>query len=323
MIILEGIDKTGKTTLANKLRDEYGYEIVKTSQPKKKEHPYVEYVRKILSIRTSRVVFDRLHLGELVYGPVKRGKSLIDEKMLFNINSLLSLHGATIIYCHDKPEIIKERFSQEKEDYLQETDIETILKRYEEVIQTTISHGVKVITHRVSNKQYQVKVKNLAYQDDLCLSSLLKRRVRGSGISPKVLFVGECFSSKNLRPFTIEEQLSSRLPFDFGYSTHLFFELEKIMRKHGISYAVTNARKVVDGKVEVGIKQELFDLNGNNYLRVICILGKKAEKLVREDCEKSALPYFTIEHPSFLLRFKRDEQEEYLKKALRKIKKHL
>ena len=51
VIILEGENKTGKTTLANFLKDKYGFKYVKCSQPKR--DPYVEYIEIIKKIARS------------------------------------------------------------------------------------------------------------------------------------------------------------------------------------------------------------------------------------------------------------------------------
>ena len=82
VIILEGENKTGKTTLANFLKDKYGFKYVKCSQPKR--DPYVEYIEIIKKIArsTSDVVIDRFIYGEFVYGPLYRGKSALTLSLI-------------------------------------------------------------------------------------------------------------------------------------------------------------------------------------------------------------------------------------------------
>ncbi len=114
IIILEGIDKSGKSTIANFLKEKFGFEIVKCSQPK--GDAYKEYVSKLNKVNKN-TVFDRFCYGELVYGPLYRGKSQIDNKKLANIETLASAKNAIIIYCYDKPELIAKRFNKDKKSF--------------------------------------------------------------------------------------------------------------------------------------------------------------------------------------------------------------
>lgn len=79
IVVIEGPDGSGKTTLAHvfgQLGRQYDLKVrhVHHSVP---DNPYNEYMKTIHSgyDRDTLVVADRLHLGELVYGTVRRGKS--------------------------------------------------------------------------------------------------------------------------------------------------------------------------------------------------------------------------------------------------------
>src|SRR5688500_988429 len=74
-VIIEGPDGAGKTTLAEHLVKHHGYRYHHEGKP---EHVdmLVRYAEVFLEQTASGqpVVFDRLHLGELVYGNILRGK---------------------------------------------------------------------------------------------------------------------------------------------------------------------------------------------------------------------------------------------------------
>jgi hypothetical protein len=74
-VILEGPDGTGKTTLAQHLVDTLGYQYHHEGLPPG-EDMLVYYAHLFLQkIKQGPTVFDRLHLGEHVYGPIMRGRS--------------------------------------------------------------------------------------------------------------------------------------------------------------------------------------------------------------------------------------------------------
>ena len=74
VIILEGPDGGGKTTLANWLHNTHGYNIVKTGPPGPGDvtATYLNALTAAIE-RPDKTVLDRLHLGEAIYGPLLRG----------------------------------------------------------------------------------------------------------------------------------------------------------------------------------------------------------------------------------------------------------
>lgn len=75
IIILEGPDGSGKTTIASRLRITRGYAIVKAGPPAPGEDLLVSYMGSLDAAiaRSTPTVFDRHWLGECVYGPLLRG----------------------------------------------------------------------------------------------------------------------------------------------------------------------------------------------------------------------------------------------------------
>src|SRR5687767_9983778 len=73
VIILEGPDGSGKSTLAHYLEEEYGFKYEHTGVPAT-DNLLVEYATRLHDAVKSgqRVVFDRLYLGESIYGPLLR-----------------------------------------------------------------------------------------------------------------------------------------------------------------------------------------------------------------------------------------------------------
>lgn len=124
IIIIEGPDGSGKTTLAEKLSKQTGYPVVHRSQPKSEEEKLQmlrEYVDAIDAGKN--VIFDRCWYSEMAYGPVMRDESVITYPEMYLLEEKLARHGALIIYCTDKPRTLWRRATKRGEDYI--TDFET------------------------------------------------------------------------------------------------------------------------------------------------------------------------------------------------------
>ena len=119
-IILEGPDATGKTTLAEKLRDKFGMTIHhSTSKTRNDLHYHID-----LLDYSNNVVFDRFHIGEMVYPEIyhRPGKLTIDEfneinKRIIDNNDLL------IVFTTSNINIINDRLIERgEESYIPEME---------------------------------------------------------------------------------------------------------------------------------------------------------------------------------------------------------
>jgi len=130
VVILEGVDKTGKTTVANDLRNILGWPIIKHSQPKPPVTAYEEY-NATLDRVTEPFIADRFHLGEAVYGPLYRGTQTPANDVVIPFEMRLHVRGALLIFMTDKAEPIKARWREHKEDFAQEDMLRKMLLAYE------------------------------------------------------------------------------------------------------------------------------------------------------------------------------------------------
>lgn len=114
MIILEGIDGTGKTTLAEAL-EKYGYKTYHfgyDASAKSIERKYLD----VLNLNTEKMILDRSFISELVYGPVLRGNCRLDKTQTINLLEHYKKAGSTIVYLKaDKDTIISRRKTDEKD----------------------------------------------------------------------------------------------------------------------------------------------------------------------------------------------------------------
>ena len=124
IIIIEGPDGSGKTTLANTLSKQTGYPVVHRSQPKSEEEKRQMMQQYIDAIVTGKnMIFDRCWYSEMVYGPIMRDNSVITYPEMYLLEAKLAKRGALIIYCTDDPKTLWKRATRRGEDYI--TDYET------------------------------------------------------------------------------------------------------------------------------------------------------------------------------------------------------
>jgi hypothetical protein len=145
LLILEGPDCGGKTTLAETLEREHGYRRVHMGPPGP-QHPYEQYmealadaaIRQKQGIDTRPVVFDRLHLGERVYGPQLRGEDKLGAALTRQLDRvIMGLNGA-IVYCRTDTEttleIWRDRNAKGLELVKNEGQMRAIIDRYDAIM---------------------------------------------------------------------------------------------------------------------------------------------------------------------------------------------
>ncbi len=101
VIILEGPDGGGKSTLAAWLHTKHDYKIVKINAPRPEEDVFRTYTDTLLVATDSgeRVVFDRHYIGEGVYGPLLRGGSKIGDQGRDLLERLIAARGVKVVIC--------------------------------------------------------------------------------------------------------------------------------------------------------------------------------------------------------------------------------
>ena len=138
LVILEGPDGCGKTTLAEFLRDNYGAHIIHSTWSKTLEPRMLNYMEETLDqaleiAKNQLVVLDRHWLSELVYADVYRGGSSLQDYHQ-KAHDALKFHDVftNVVYClpHDL-ELARLHFDKmkaEREEMY--TDITEVIQAY-------------------------------------------------------------------------------------------------------------------------------------------------------------------------------------------------
>lgn len=144
-IICEGIDRSGKTTLVNKLQDDFNLEIIHFTCPKPELktndkvltpgipvfNQFKDYIYEIMIpniYKNKYTIFDRFLYSDIVYGPIYRPQpdELIVRKTEINFLELVMQSlGTMLIFCETDLSLNEKLIADENEGVLTDNKIIT------------------------------------------------------------------------------------------------------------------------------------------------------------------------------------------------------
>ena len=157
IIILEGPEAAGKSTLAKKLSEQSGFEIVSKSWPRgKAEQEAMLDMYREAAYGSANVIFDRCWYSEMVYGPIMRDKSYITYEHMNELEDILVRNsGAMLIHCTDNMRDLWKRFVERGDDYIK-PDMGLLMK-----IAIQYDHLMHCVPHKIPVMRYELS-KNLS-----------------------------------------------------------------------------------------------------------------------------------------------------------------
>jgi hypothetical protein len=135
LIVLEGVDGAGKTTLTDRLLSSLPNETKRLHSGPLKGDALKEYVWRLRDYRpdsTQNLICDRWHVGELVYGPLYRGSSKLTKAMQTYVEMYLDKLGAYKLVVTADLSTISQRLGVRGEDFLRAEHLGLVWDFYNE-----------------------------------------------------------------------------------------------------------------------------------------------------------------------------------------------
>lgn len=191
MIILEGVDKAGKTTLARRLSDMYGIPIDKCGIPK--GNPIPGYIQAIKDM-SAPVIWDRFIYGEIPYSIVKKRTRYMQSFELDMLELMLATMPTLVVYVRPPRQVIQDRHSMEPDSYVSKQEA---LMLYEEYDELTAQLNIPVFEYR-GDQDFEALTEMIEKRECFDYTRWETYRIwkrdcaKGIGtLYPKYLFVGE------------------------------------------------------------------------------------------------------------------------------------
>lgn len=153
MIVVEGFDASGKSTLARRLAAEFGCELYHTGGPTQSVDDVDRCLRRSLSRMQTRCVQDRVtHVSEAVYGAMRHPDRA--ALALYRVGQLKA--ARVVIYCRPDDDALLQAFMTAHVVQTHDTDehlayvraqAETLIKLYDVVIELVRRHMPHVYTY--------------------------------------------------------------------------------------------------------------------------------------------------------------------------------
>jgi len=102
IIIVEGPDGAGKSTVAKELAANYNAALIHTGPPRRDEPAVIQYLGEArhYMVQPNDTVLDRFHLGERVYGPILRQQDTLGDIGQRQVERMLMSRGfACVVLC--------------------------------------------------------------------------------------------------------------------------------------------------------------------------------------------------------------------------------
>lgn len=290
IITLEGADYTGKTTLAN--------ELVKLGFAYRHEGPpettdlFTHYTSLLMGVQPGQdVVFDRLHLGELAYGPAMRGRSLISTYQARLLNRLLFARGGILVLCTAAPAaIISGWRARQRTEYVDgQAKLERVIQAYVGLWLDELKGHPQVWRYPLQNWKGQADAYAAQLQSLKSISVDLTA-VYGAAGAPraKYLIVGERVNG----------------PWDVAFHAD---RCSSLFLNHALWRAGYREPELLLVNA-VDHRGKSRDFSPLAVGRTVVALGRVAQRA----CQGLGVPHLAAPHPQYWKRFKQGQEASYI-----------
>lgn len=299
LIIVEGLDATGKSTFVDVLyrllrRDKGGRRppiVLKTGPPERPDAcPFQEYEARLYEHldRQDDVICDRWHVGELAYGPVLRGHSRLDPAGLLHVELFLRRAGAVVVYLHQPIHELERRLETRGDDLISSYQLSTLKSYYHGWLECTI---LPTVALRDPGETEADEVIDLALTQEYANSAypVYPESTLVGSFQPEVVLFGERRGGRPPHEFR-----SAFVPRPNTSGHYLLSHLPESLESR---VALVNACETED-------PYEVWRELGQP---AAVALGREAHRALLD----SGVPHATVPHPQFVRRFHHSRLTEY------------
>nr|DAU82217.1 MAG TPA: TMPK protein [Caudoviricetes sp.] len=128
LIVLEGVDGVGKSTIARKLARILNARIIHCTKDTPNDYHYFHHI--LDAATNENVIADRFCYGQFVYQAPEDRK--LSKEDLYHLETSMLAHGAKVIYVTAQEKTIEERLNKRNETPMY--PVKELMKRFDEVM---------------------------------------------------------------------------------------------------------------------------------------------------------------------------------------------
>lgn len=298
LIVIEGLDRTGKSTLARYLAmQNHPTAVLHYSKPER--HPLFEYVEPLLAYdpcSPGNVVLDRGHLGESVWPKVFKRDSELDEPTRRWIELFLLSRGAVLVHAERDLQELIDACAADDEPIQGEQIVDANAHFRAALVETVLPQ--LPFCHSAPSRNLQIlDICSQAVLDQMRTALILRATSEWVGNPrPQLLLVGD---QGNLGPGRRADWPLPFVPFK-GTSGHFLFD------ELGVG-DMWRYVSVVNSRRPDGSREDLPRLHAlMGYPRVVT-LGEKAHQIATD----FGVEHGQVPHPQYVRRFERRRGRGY------------
>mgnify|MGYP001350063180 CR=1 FL=1 len=296
MIIIEGPDGAGKSTLVQYIKKETTFGVLKPYYPKVNQLAYYLHTPPMYY----GYFLERYYLSELAYPQFKGDREVMVPWGQFQIEAAMLPYAPVIFYLRPDRETIIRNIKTRGDDYVDENDVDRMLQVYDSIVEKSF---LPVVRYDFEKDDVALKIEEAVNKhitaDSYCID-LRGYLYTGSVKRDGIMIIGDEPSDKSVGNGYIKGFLS-----DKGSSAFLHRALyEAGIYEHTMPY-FTNWGKGFDNDEDRmrALKEEIDAIQP----RKIITMGKDVT-------QKTGIGGGELEHPSYVKRFSSTNYQWYIDK---------